>query len=181
LGVRLFAFAFTVNVTVVPEEEAVILDSQAMYSLASSQLTLMAGWSPRPQVLSDAFAQEPALEYRLLTEAEWEYAARAGATTAYSWGDEIGKGNANCGNCGSQWDRKQPAPVGLFKANAFGLHDMHGNVSVGFELLPVHIANGAPRSGLLATDSVAGAARVGCALNVLAPADLRPADRYAGP
>jgi formylglycine-generating enzyme required for sulfatase activity len=68
-------------------------------------------------------------KYRLLSEVEWEYAARAGATTAYSWGDEIGKGNANCGDCGSEWDRKQSAPVGSFKSNAFGLYDMHGNVS----------------------------------------------------
>jgi formylglycine-generating enzyme required for sulfatase activity len=67
-------------------------------------------------------------EYRLLTEAEWEYAARAGKTTTYSWGDEIGKGNANCDGCGTQWDRKGTAPVGSFKANAFGLYDMHGNV-----------------------------------------------------
>ena len=66
--------------------------------------------------------------YRLLTEAEWEYAARAGTQTAYSWGDEIGKGNANCDGCGSQWDNKQTAPVGSFAANAFGLYDMHGNV-----------------------------------------------------
>ncbi len=66
--------------------------------------------------------------YRLLTEAEWEYAARAGSTTAFSWGDDIGMGNANCDGCGSQWDRKQTAPVGSFAANAFGLHDMHGNV-----------------------------------------------------
>lgn len=66
--------------------------------------------------------------YRLLTEVEWEYAARAGTTTAYPWGDAIGGGNANCDGCGSQWDGKQPAPVGSFKANAFGLYDMHGNV-----------------------------------------------------
>jgi formylglycine-generating enzyme required for sulfatase activity len=63
--------------------------------------------------------------YRLLTEAEWEYAARGGTTTAYSWGDEIGKGNANCTGCGSNW---LIAPVGSFAANKYGLHDMHGNV-----------------------------------------------------
>ncbi len=66
--------------------------------------------------------------YRLLTEAEWEYAARAGTTTAYYWSDEIGTGNANCVGCGSQWDAKQTSPVGSFKPNAFGLYDMAGNV-----------------------------------------------------
>jgi formylglycine-generating enzyme required for sulfatase activity len=66
--------------------------------------------------------------YRLLTEAEWEHAARAGTETAYPWGDEIGKGHANCFGCGSKWDADQTAPVGSFAANAFGLHDMHGNV-----------------------------------------------------
>jgi formylglycine-generating enzyme required for sulfatase activity len=66
--------------------------------------------------------------YHLLSEAEWEYAARAGAMTAYSWGDEIGNGNADCENCGSRWDARQPAPVGSFAPNRFGIHDMHGNV-----------------------------------------------------
>ena len=66
--------------------------------------------------------------YRLLSEAEWEYAARAGSTTAYPWGDDVGKNNANCYGCGSEWDGKRPAPAGSFAANAFGLHDMNGNV-----------------------------------------------------
>jgi formylglycine-generating enzyme required for sulfatase activity len=66
--------------------------------------------------------------YRLLTEAEWEYAARAGSTMAYFWGDQIGEGNANCSGCGSQWDGRQASPVGSFKPNAFGLYDMAGNV-----------------------------------------------------
>ena len=66
--------------------------------------------------------------YRLLTEAEWEYAARAGSVTKYSWGNDIGQNRANCDGCGSQWDKTKTAPVGSFAANAFGLHDMHGNV-----------------------------------------------------
>ena len=67
--------------------------------------------------------------WRLPTEAEWEYAARAGSKTRYSWENDIGKNRANCDGCGSQWDNKKTAPVGSFNANAFGLHDMHGNVS----------------------------------------------------
>ena len=66
--------------------------------------------------------------YRLLSEAEFEYAARAGSGAKYAWGDDIGRNRANCDGCGSQWDKKQTAPVGSFAANAFGLHDMHGNV-----------------------------------------------------
>ena len=66
--------------------------------------------------------------YRLPSEAEWEYAARAGSGTVYSWGNEIGNNRANCRGCGSRWDGEKTAPVGSFPANAWGLHDMHGNV-----------------------------------------------------
>jgi formylglycine-generating enzyme required for sulfatase activity len=65
--------------------------------------------------------------YRLLTEAEWEYAARAGTTTVYYWGAEIGQNNANCRDCGDQWTGR-PKPVGSFPPNPFGLYDMLGNL-----------------------------------------------------
>ncbi len=66
--------------------------------------------------------------YRLPSEAEWEYAARAGVETFYWWGYKPGRNNANCFDCGSQWDGARTAPVGSFEANPFGLHDTAGNV-----------------------------------------------------
>ena len=71
------------------------------------------------------------MQYRLLSEAEYEYAARAGRETQYPWGDEIklnGEAMANCDGCGSQWGGKQTAPVDAFAANRFGLYQMVGNV-----------------------------------------------------
>ena len=66
--------------------------------------------------------------YRLPSEAEWEYAARAGTGSAWWWGNELQPGMAVCDGCGSQWDGQQTAPVGQLPANAWGLKDMHGNV-----------------------------------------------------
>jgi len=71
--------------------------------------------------------------YRLPTEAEWEYACRAGTTTAYSFGDEITPQDANYAYQRSETFYTfsilgKPVAVGSYKPNAFGLYDMHGNV-----------------------------------------------------
>jgi formylglycine-generating enzyme required for sulfatase activity len=72
--------------------------------------------------------------YRLLSESEWEYAARAGTTTTYPGGNEISPNDANYdgsvdGSGPSDVNRQRTMPVGSFAANGFGLHDMHGNAS----------------------------------------------------
>lgn len=67
--------------------------------------------------------------YRLPTEAEWEYAARAGTTTRYWWGDQPGTALANCTGCGGTQDPRAPLPVATFQPNPFGLYGMLGGVA----------------------------------------------------
>ncbi|HEX4079621.1 MAG TPA: formylglycine-generating enzyme family protein [Rhizomicrobium sp.] len=66
--------------------------------------------------------------YRLPSEAEWEFAARAGTTTARWWGDAVGSGKADCNGCGSHWDDSELSDVDSFAPNPFGLYGMLGNV-----------------------------------------------------
>ena len=67
--------------------------------------------------------------YRLPSEAEWEYAARAGTQSSYWWGLNADAGRAQCFDCGTAWDNgRSTAPVGSFEANPFGLWDTAGNV-----------------------------------------------------
>ncbi len=74
-------------------------------------------------------SEQTGQNYRLPTEAEWEYATRGGTTTRYSWGDTIDCNKARYGwlsdECGKQESTDE---VGTFPANPFGLHDVHGNV-----------------------------------------------------
>jgi len=113
--------------------------------------------------------------YRLLTEAEWEYAARAGKQTRYSWGDEVGTGNASYG------DRATYAG-GKFAPNEFGLHDMHGSVSEWVEDCYHDKYDGAPTDGSVWT------AHGSCAFRVVrggshhdVPERLRSASRTGFP
>ena len=74
---------------------------------------------------AERLSRETGEKYRLLSEAEWEYVARAGSTTPYPWGDELGSNRANCWACGDEF--QFAAPVGRFPPNAWGLHDAVGN------------------------------------------------------
>jgi formylglycine-generating enzyme required for sulfatase activity len=67
--------------------------------------------------------------YRLPSEAEWEYAARAGTTTRYWWGEQAGSNHADCDGCGDPHDAAHPQPVDAFPPNPWGLYAMSGGVA----------------------------------------------------
>ena len=85
--------------------------------------------------------------YRLLSESEWEYAARGGTDAAYFWGSEPEPGRANCARCGGEWAGKKTAPAGSFAPNGFGLFDMLGNVWEWVEDCGHASYDGAPADG----------------------------------
>jgi formylglycine-generating enzyme required for sulfatase activity/class 3 adenylate cyclase len=116
-------------------------------------------------------------EYRLPSEAEWEYAARGGATTKYWWGNRPQPGLANCKGCNEPYDAKQPLKVGSFPPNPFGLYDMGGGVDQWVEDCWHKNYQGAPADGSPWPDG-------DCSAHVLrggswksAPANIRVASR----
>lgn len=92
-------------------------------------------------------------EYRLPSEAEWEYACRAGTTTAFAFGDSLSSKQANFdgkypfGGAAEGVYRQKTTPVGSFQPNAWGLYDMHGNVWEWCEDVWHHNYNEAPTDG----------------------------------
>ena len=120
------------------------------------------------------FSEMTGKPYRLLTESEWEYAARAGTTTAYPWGDEIGAAGeltANCGEC----------VVGSLEPNAFGLSGMVGTVWQWVQDCYHNSYTGAPTDGSAWTGGTCSfrVVRGGARINV--PRPLRTAVRFRHP
>jgi len=91
-------------------------------------------------------SQKTGKAYRLPSEAEWEYAARAGTNTAYWWGRDVGSRQANCRECNAG-EPQRTTPVGSFKPNAFGLFDTAGNVAEWMEDCWNDNYRGAPHDG----------------------------------
>ncbi len=130
-------------------------------------------------------SRETGAEYRLLSESEWEYAARAGTTGPFHFGSTISPeqanydGNYTYGSGRKGRYRKRTEPVGSFPPNAFGLHDVHGNVREWVEDCWHGSYRGAPSDGRAWTTGG------GCVRRVLRggswgdePRLLRSADRY---
>lgn len=119
--------------------------------------------------------------FRLPSESEWEYAARAGTTSAFWWGNELGANLANCIGCGSTWDGKRTAPTGSFPANPWSLHDTSGNVWEWMDDCYRPTYDGQPEDGRALSDPA-------CGMRVLrggswnsSPEELRSAGRYRYP
>ena len=106
--------------------EAVMGDNPSRFTGDPNRPVERVSWEEVQQFIDEFNAREGGTKYRLPTEAEWEYAARAGSTTAYSFGDDNGQLSKyawfgdNAGNT--------THPAGQLQANAWGLYDMHGNV-----------------------------------------------------
>ena len=114
--------------------------------------------------------------YRLLSEAEWEYAARAGSQTAYSTEDDVGRYAWFRDNSGGK-----PHPVGEKLPNAFGLHDMHGNVWEWTQDCWNMNYNGAPTDGSAWTRGDCSLRVVRGGSWVIDPQYLRSANRIGDP
>jgi formylglycine-generating enzyme required for sulfatase activity len=116
--------------------------------------------------------QRTGQNYRLPSEAEWEYAARAGTTTSYSWGDRFDGNRAN--------NSSRTVQVGNYPANAFGLHDMHGNVLEWVQDVWQASYVGAPGDGSARTSGGDLSQRLlrGGSWNNYSPLSLRSAIRF---
>ncbi len=125
---------------------------QPVVGVSHADATAYAGW----------LAKRTGRGYRLPSEKEWEYSARAGASTAYWWGDEVrhdGRVWANCRGCGSPSDGQGAVATGSLPANPWGLHEVHGNVWEWVADIYCEDYAATPADGLAQTDPECGGRR----------------------
>lgn len=110
-------------------------------------------WNDAQDFIGKLNARNDGFTYRLPSEAEWEYACRAGTTTAFSFGDSLSSSQANFngnypyGGASKGEYKAKTTPVGSYQPNAFGLYDMHGNVWEWVEDIYQDNYNGLPTDG----------------------------------
>jgi formylglycine-generating enzyme required for sulfatase activity len=121
--VKIMKLFYTGKYEVTQEQWEVVMGSNPSASKGAKLSVTNVSWLDCKEFIKKLNAKTNG-GYRLPTESEWEYACRAGTTTAFSFGDAITPKDANYG------DSKigKPVRVGSYKPNAFGLYDMHGNV-----------------------------------------------------
>ena len=90
-----------------------------------SRPVMRVSWNDAQEYIAWLNTKVEGAPFRLPSETEWEYAARAGTTTPYSFGETI---SADQANFGRTFEGGRTSPIGSYPENAFGLHDMHGNV-----------------------------------------------------
>ncbi len=122
------------------------------------------------QAYLNKLSRKTGKDYRLLTESEWEYAARAGTTTSHFTGDRISESQA-------RFNSLEPVPVGSFAANSFGVHDMIGNVWEWVEDCYKDSYQGAPGDGSAMTPGSCNKRVIRGSAWYHSPATLRSASR----
>ena len=156
-------FVSATNGADIPDDEGWGRGSRPVIDVSQEDAKAYAAW----------LSAQTGKTYRLPSEAEWEYAARAHTRTRYSWGNKIGRYRANCDGCGGDvenlwddiWDNHQTAPVGSFPPNDFGLYDMHGNVQEWVQDCYHDNYKGAPTDGSAWTSGCASDSAVVDAVN----------------
>jgi formylglycine-generating enzyme required for sulfatase activity len=120
-----------------PRHEADAAGRRPMTNLSQADAAQYLGW----------LRKVTGKPYRLPSEAEWEYAARAGSATRFGFGDQVGTGRVNCDGCGGSYDPHRPANVDAFPPNALGLYGMLGGVAEWVEDCWHPSYQGAPNDG----------------------------------